>query len=178
MAKRKFTLTEEEQRAFEQAELQTRDAYELRRLQAVRLYGSGVATNEIVKLVNSGGRLIREWTQRYQEGGLARLKSGWQGQNAMKLKPEQRVDLKARLEMYRPDQVIAPEIRISRGQFWTVSDMQIVVKEWYGVSYRAQASYRSLLHECRMSYQRTEKVYRSRPDDLTVANFEAEVEKK
>ena len=140
MAKRKFTLTEEEQRAFEQAELKTRDAYELRRLQAVRLYGSGVATKEIASLVKCSDRRIREWSQKYQEGGLACMKSGWQGKNAMKLSPAQRADLKDRLDQYRPDQVIAPEDRISRGQFWTVSDMRIVVHQWYGVSYRATGS--------------------------------------
>ena len=178
MAKRQFELSEAEQRAFEQAEWQTRDAYELRRLQAVRLYGSGVPTHEITRLVKGSDRRIREWSQKFREKGLAGLKSGWQGENALKLNREQRTDLKNRLEMYRPDQVIGAEIRISRGQFWTVSDLQIVVQQWYGVRYRTLGSYRRLLHECRLSYQQTESVYRSRPDDLRVADFEAELEKK
>jgi transposase len=88
------------------------------------------------------------------------------------------VDLKQRVEQYRPDQVIAADIRISQGQFWTVSDLQIAVKTWYGVEYRTADSYRTLLHDCGLSYQRTEKVYRSRPDAQTVADFEAELEKK
>jgi transposase len=178
MAKRQFQLTPDEQNAFEQAEWQTRDAYELRRLQAVRLYGSGVPTPEIMRLVKCSDRRIREWSQKYQAKGLAGLKSGWQGENALKLNREQRADLKKRLEMYRPDQVIGEEMRINRGQFWSVSDLQIVVQQWYGVSYRTLGSYRRLLHECRLSYQQTESVYRSRPDDLTVADFEAELEKK
>ena len=178
MAKRQFELTEEEQHAFKQAEWQTRDAYELRRLQAVRLYGSGVATTEIVRTLNCSDRRIREWSQKYQDKGLAGLKSCWQGENALKLSREQRADLKRRLEMYRPDQVIAEEMRISRGQFWTVSDLQIVIQQWYSMSYRSLDSYRRLLHECRLSYQQTESVYRSRPDALTVADFEAELEKK
>jgi transposase len=178
MAKRQFQLTDKERRVFEQAEQQTRDAYELRRLQAVRLYGSGVATREIRQLVQCSDRRIREWTQRYQQAGVAGLQSHWQGENALKLSREQRTDLKQRLQQYRPDQVIAPDIRISRGQFWTISDLQIVVKSWYGVEYRTSDSYRTLLHECGLSYQRTEKVYRSRPDVQTVADFEAELEKK
>ena len=36
----------------------------------------------------------------------------------------------------------------------------------------------NLLAECGFSYQRTEKVYRSQPDAQTVADFEAELEKK
>jgi len=178
MAQRKFQLTDEEKQAFEQAERQTRDAYELRRLQAVRLYGSGVPTPEIRRVVKGSDRRIREWAQKYRQQGLAGLKSQWQGENALKLSREQRADLKERLERYRPDQVMAAEVRISRGQFWTVSDLQIVVNAWYQVEYRRLDSYRGLLHECGLSYQHTEKVYRSRPDAQTVADFEVELEKK
>lgn len=178
MGKRQFQLSDEEQEAFEQAERQTRDAYELRRLQAVRLYGRGVPTPEIVRLVNASDRRIREWAHAYGQQGLAGLKSQWQGENALKLSREQRADLQQRLHRYRPDQVIDPSVRINRGQFWTVSDLQIVVKTWYEVEYRTLDSYRSLLHECGLSYQRTEKVYRSRPAAQTVADFAAEVEKK
>jgi transposase len=178
MAKRQFQLTDEEIKAFERAEGQTRDAYELRRLQAVRLYGSSVPTQDIMQLVQSSDRRIREWAHKYQQQGLEGLKSQWQGDNALKLSREQRADLKRRVHEYRPDQVIAPEIRTSQGEFWTVSDLQSVVKAWYDVEYRTQGSYRRLMHECDLSYQQTEQVYRSRPDAQTVADFEAELEKK
>lgn len=178
MAKRQFQLTDEEIQAFKRAEGQTRDAYELRRLQAVRLYGSGVPTQGITHLVQCSDRRIREWAQKYQDQGLEGLKSQWQGDNALKLSREQRADLKQRVHHYRPDQVIAPDVRISHGQFWTVSDLRIVVKAWYEVEYHTLGSYRRLLHECELSYQQTEPVYRSRPDAQTVADFEAELEKK
>ncbi len=178
MAKRQFHLTDEEMKAFERAERQTRDAYELRRLQAVRLYGSGVPTREITRMVNCSDRRIREWAQKYGQQGLEGLKSHWQGDNALKLRREQRADLKDRLHASRPDQVIAADVRLSRGRFWTVSDLQMVVKAWYGVEYRTQESYRNLLHECGLSYQRTEQVYRSRPDEQTVADFDAALAKK
>jgi len=178
MAKRQVQLTDEERQALERAERQTRDAYELRRLQAVRLYGSGTPTAEIRRLIQVSDRRVREWAQKYRQSGLDGLQSHWQGENALKLSREQRADLRQRLQQYHPDQVIAPDIRISRGQFWTVSDLQIVVKAWYAVEYRTLDSYRTLLHEGGLSYQRTEKVYRSRPDAQTVADFEAELEKK
>lgn len=178
MAKRQFQLTAEERQALERAERQTRDAYALRRLQAVRLYGNGVGTAEIRQLVGCSDRRIREWTQKYQRAGVAGLQSHWQGENALKLSRQQRADLKQRLQQYGPDQVIASDIRISRGQFWTVSDLQIVVKAWYEVEYRTLDSYRTLLHESGLSYQRAEKVYRSQPDAQTVADFEATLEKK
>ena len=161
MAKRQFQLTEEEQQALGQAERQTRDTYALRRLQAVRLYGSGVPTREIKRMVNCSDRRIREWSQKYGQQGVEGLKSHGQGKNALKLSREQRTDMKERLHLYHPDQVITEQMRVSRGQFWTVSDLQIVIKTWYGVEYRTPDSYRSLLHECGFSYQRTEQVYRS-----------------
>ena len=178
MAKRQFQLTEEERQAFEGAERQTRDAYELRRLQAVRLYGSGVATAEIKQVVQCSDRRMREWSQKYQQTGLAGLKSQWQGENALKLSREQRADLKQRLHQYPPNQVIASHLRISRGHFWTVSDLQIVIQQWYAVSYLTLDTYRRLLAACDFSYQQTEKVYRSQPHPQGVADFEAELEKK
>lgn len=178
MAKRQFQLSEHELEQFVQAEANTRDAHELKRLQAVRLYGSGTERRTIERLVGCTERSIRKWAQKYQQVGLEGLQSHWQGANALKLSREQRADLKQRLHAYRPNQVIAPDIRISRGAFWTVSDLQIVVKAWYDVEYRTTDSYRTLLHESGLSVQRTEKVYRSRPDVQTVADFEAELEKK
>jgi hypothetical protein len=41
MAKRTYTLTEQEIKAFQRAEDATQDVRELKRLQAVRLYGTG-----------------------------------------------------------------------------------------------------------------------------------------
>jgi len=132
----------------------------------------------IVRLVNASDRRIRDWTQKYRQAGLAGLKSQWQGENALKLSRAQRADLKHRLHQSRPDHVIAPDVRLSRGQFWTVSDLQLVVQAWYEVEYRTLDSYRTLLHECGLSVQPVEKVYRSQPDAQTIADFEAEVEKK
>jgi transposase len=61
--------------------------------------------------------------------------------------------------------------------FWTVSDLQIVVERWYGVTYRSPNSYRSLLHASGLSYQKVEKVYRSQPGAVQLADFETELEK-
>lgn len=178
MAKRQFQLTEAEQQALRRAERQTRDAYELRRLQAVRMYGSGLATSAISDLLDCDARRIREWSQKYRQKGVDGLKSQWQGQNTLKLSRTQRADLKSRLRENRPDEVIGGEVRVSVGQFWTVSDLQIVVWRWYGVRYETVTSYQRLLHECGFSYQKTEKIYRSRPAAEVVADFEADLEKK
>ena len=66
---------------------------------------------------------------------------------------------------------------MERGAFWTVSDLQLVIQRWYGVTYRSETSYRQLLHACDLSYQKVGKVYRSQPGAVQLADFEAELEK-
>ena len=178
MGKRQFQLNKTEIQDLREAEKQTRDVHELKRLQAVRLYGSGAQRQDIEALVGCSERSIRKWVQIYQVAGLGALTSHWQGANALKLNRTARADLKERLAQYQPDQVIARDMRVSYGQFWTVSDLQIVVKMWYDVEYQSRESYRHLLEECGFSYQRTEQVYRSRADGEAIADFEAELEKK
>jgi transposase len=178
MAKRQFTLTVEEIEEFKRAERDTQDVRELKRLQAVRLYGQGVTTQEIIEIVQCSDRRIRDWSHKYNQQGLDGLRSNWQGENALKLSRAQRAELKQRLQQYRPDEVMASDIRVSQGQFWTVSDLQIIIKIWYDISYKAVGSYRQLLHDCGFSYQRTESVYRSQPNPQAVVDFEAHLEKK
>lgn len=178
MATRQFQLTEDEIRAFRQAEAQTRDVRELKRLQAVRLYGTGEPVSKIQKLVGCGPVSPRQWAIRYKRGGLEALRVRWASGNASKLTEEQRAELAERLKQYTPDQVLAPDVRVERGSFWTVSDLKIVVEQWYGVTYRSPGSYRTVLHQCGLSYQKAEKVYRSQPGAARVAELEAELEKK
>ncbi len=177
MAKRQFIVNEEEQNELRRAAGQTQDSRELRRLQAVRLYGSGDAVSEIVQISGCTWRALMDWCAAYRAAGSGGLKSTWQGENALKLSRDQRADLKRRLEAYRPDHVMARELRISQGQFWTISDLRSVVQRGYEVSYACRDSYVTLLHECRYRQQQTERVYRSQPDQRGVTDFEARLEK-
>ena len=178
MRKRTFQLSEDELAQFGKAEQKTRDAYELRRLQGVRLYGSGESLGQIQRVTQAAERTIREWVQRYQQQGLGGLASQWQGNNANKLTPAQRRDLAGKLDLYTPDQVIAADERQATGGFWTVSDLQIMVQKWYGVRYRSLKSYYHLLHASGFTSQKTEKVYRSRPSAEELADLEDALEKK
>ena len=72
MNNREFKLSEAEQGAIQQREAATTNVRELKRLQAVRLYGRGQAMNAVVNVVavaaeasNAGCKLTR--------------KAGWQG---------------------------------------------------------------------------------------------------
>jgi transposase len=178
MAKREFKLNEQQRneliRAYDQAT--TPDLQ--RRVQAVRLYGEGRSVADIRDITGCSERSLRRWCAWYEQGGLERLEDRRAGGNNAKLTLEQRAEVIRRVKTYRPDQVLPPIVRISRGTFWTVSDLRIGLHEWYGISWRSATSYRALLHESRLSVQQVESLYHSRPSDLEVADFEARLEKK
>jgi transposase len=178
MAHRQFSLSEQEVNQFQGLEDTTQKARELRRLQAVRMYGTGYTVEQIKEITGCSWRSLMDWCRAYRQSGLDGLYSKWQGDNALKLSREQRREVKEKLHQYRPDQVLLPAVRISQGEFWTVSDLKIALQQWYGVSYQSETSYRRLLHECRFSQQQTANQYRSRPNQLVVADFEAQLEKK
>jgi transposase len=178
MAKRHFQLTEQEIKQLRQAEQQTGAVHELKRLQAVRLYGTGIAMGQIMDIYSCGESSVREWVRKFQQGGLSALRSNWSTQNASKLTGDQQANLQTRLHEYRPDQVLPAAVRLSAGQFWTVSDLMVVVEQWYGVTYQDTGSYRNLFKRCGFSYHRAERVYKSRPSEADLVEFAAGLEKK
>jgi transposase len=173
MGKRQIQLSEQEIGQIRQAESQTRDVHELKRLQATRLYGSGVGLKGIMHIVGCGESTIRQWAMAYRARGIEGLRSQWKGGNANKLTDEQRALVKERLQQYRP-----VDLHLSQAVYWTVSDLQVAVEAWFGVRYKEVDSYQALFHVCGFSYQRTAKVYRSRPNAAQVAEFEIQLEKK
>jgi putative transposase len=177
MNNRQFKLSEQEQQALQQREMVTRNVRELKRLQAVRLYGSGQAMATVVEVVGSSKRSIQRWVQDYQQQGIDGLKPGWRGDNAKKLSDAQRAEVVQRLQQYQPAQLLGPDQRLSQGAFWTVRDVQVALNAWYGVDYRSDDSYRALLYEAEFSYHRAEGVYRSQPSQVEVALFEEALEK-
>lgn len=180
MGKRQFEVKQSEINQLGQQEQQTHRIAELKRLQAVRLYGSGMAAEQIENMIGCAESSVRMWVQAYKREGLAALQAHYErgARNASKLSRAQRADLQQRWHQYRPDQVLSASLRMSQGEFWTVSDLQRVIEKGYGVVYDDHRSYRHLLHYGGFSYQRAERVYKSRPSPAEIADFEAELEKK
>jgi transposase len=178
MAKREFQLSEEQQLDLRRAYESTQNAEERRRLQAVRLYGEGRSVSDIQSITGCGYRSLLRWCRDYLACGVAGLKDGRVGGNRAKLTKEQRAEIRQKVNEYRPDQILPPDIRVSQGAFWTVSDLRIAVERWYGVEYHSPTSYITLLHECRFSQQKPAGQYRSRASEQAIADFEGELEKK
>lgn len=178
MAKRQFHLTQDQLKELKCHEQVNKRVDVAKRLQAVRLYGTGRATSDILEIVGCSETSVRDWATLYKRQGIDGLLDHHDvsAQNARKLSQEQAADLQVRLHQYEPCQVLRKGQGM--GKFWTVDDVQAVIQLWYGVTYKERGSYRQLLHRCGFSYQRTEQVYKSRPSVQAVADFEAELEKK
>lgn len=171
-------LDEQERKALRHAYESTKDGEERRRLQAVRLYGAGREFGDIEDIVGCSRRSLMRWCARYRVEGIAGLQDKRAGGNRARLTQAQREEVKGRLHQYRPDRLLPPDIRISKGEFWAISDLRMAVKRWYGVTWQSETSYHQLFKDCDFSYQRTENRYRSRPTEEAIAEFEAELEKK
>ncbi|MDP9311855.1 MAG: winged helix-turn-helix domain-containing protein [Chloroflexota bacterium] len=75
-----------------------------------------------------------------------------------------------------PRQRFGPAAATPTGEFWTVPDLKRAVHQWFGVTWNSHSSYLALLAECEFSYQRTQKVFKSRREREIMA-FEESLEK-
>jgi transposase len=178
MAKRTFTLTPEQRTELWQAYNTTSKPQEQRYFQAVRLYGEGWSVETVQAVTGCTYPTLMRWVGRYRRAGLAGLRWQVRGGNRARLTPQQRAEVNEKLHQYRPDQLLAAEERRSRLPFWTVEDLMRLLERWYGVRFNSRTSYGTLLHECGFSLQRVGKRYRSRPSAETIAEAEAQLEKK
>jgi len=178
MKHRQFTLSEAEIRAIEARERTTREALELRRLQGVRLYGSGMLMQTVEQLTGAVRRTVADWVKAYQKTGLDGLKPGWKGGNHRTLSLDQRSEFRQRLQTMTPDQALTGHDSLVTDRFWGIETVAAAVERWYGVRYRSRESYRVLLLEAGFSFQQAEGIYRSRPSEAVIADFEADAEKK
>ena len=176
MAKRKFVLTEQERKELTQAYRQCKDANTRTRYQAVRLYGEGCPEKEIEEITGCSRASLMEWCRAYRQDASQGLVDKRAGGNSAKLTEYQIEDLQQRLHQYTPRELFGEEAATADGQFWTVADLARVVRMQFGVEYQSRTSYINLLALCGFSYQKTEKVFKSR-SETKVADFEEQLEK-
>ena len=176
MAKRKFTLTQEERKELLQAYRVCKDAGTRTRYQAVRLYGEGYPEAEIEQITGCSRTSLMEWCRAYREDPSQGLVDKRAGGNRAKLSKLQIEALQQVLHQYTPKERLGTKASTLDGQSWKVEDLAQLVREPYGVEYQSRASYTQLLHVCGFSYEKTEKVFKSR-SEMKVAEFEEQLEK-
>ncbi len=169
MATRKFTLTQAQRSELRRAYEQCKDGPTRTRLQAVRLYGSAYPLAQVQEITGCSRTTLMDWCRRYRSDGLAGLRDGRQGGNRAKLTSAQRQSVRATLQQYTPRQLFGPQAATTDGQFWTVSDLKQLVESSFGLTCDSPPSYITLLKECDFSFQRTQKVYKSRHQSQVMA---------
>ena len=117
-----------------------------------------------------------EWCRAYRADRCQGLVAHRVGGNRAKLNKLQIEELQEKLHQYTPKEVFGAKASTTDGQFWTVEDLTHSVRERYGVEYKSHTSYTSLLSLCGFSYQKTEKIFKSR-SQTKVADFEEQLEK-
>jgi transposase len=176
MAKRKFILTEVERKELLQAYRTCADVGTCTRYQTVRLYGESYPVKEIMRITECSRTSLMEWCQAYGEDRSQGLVDKRVGGNRAKLSKLQLEELQQMLHQYTLKERLGPKASTADGQFWSVADLTLIIREQYGVEYRSRTSYTQLLHPCGFSYQKTEKVFKSRRESM-VADFEEQLEK-
>jgi transposase len=176
MPRIRLTTTEAQDQELQRAFVNEKDGATRIRYQAVRLYGQGDAVGAICRITGCSRTSLMEWWSKYGRQGPDGLRDHRDGRNRAKLRAGQLADLRDRLDQYTPRDVVGPHTHTASGQHWTVEDLARAMQNWYGISWKTRASYRTLFARWGFTYQRTEKVYKSRRD-RQVAEFEAQVEK-
>jgi len=176
MTRRRQQLTEAQLSELKKAYGESKNADTRIRYQAVRLYGVGYSADEICEITGCSYSSLLRWWREYRTRGVAALQDGRRGGNSARLTAEQWAEMKERMHRYTPAQLFGEQVGSSSGQFWTISDVCHGLQKWYGVVYQSPTSYRTVMARCGFSYQRTERVYRSR-SETAVAEFEEAIEK-
>jgi len=176
MARRRFELTQEQEQELQRAYRESRDGAERTRYQAVRLYGQAYGVEEICRITGCNRTSLMEWCRKYRAQGVAGLADHRGGPVRSKLSSSQLQEVADKLRTYRPRDVLGQNTHTASGEHWTIEDLAQALERWYRVSWRSRVSYHSLLLRCEFSYQRTEKVYKSRRE-RNIAEFQATTEK-
>lgn len=176
MRPRQFVLTEQTDKELLQKYQLSTDSQTRLRCQAIRLYGQGYPMTEIEHITGCSRRSLLVWCRQYQAHGVARLEDQRAGGNAAQLTPAQLEALDRVLHDYTPAQLFGPEAPAPTGLYWNVPALARLLERRFGVRYRSGNSYRRLLERCGFSYQKAEKVYKSRQESAVI-EFEAQVEK-
>lgn len=177
MSRKRFEISEVQKRALQQAYRQSKDAATRTRYQAVILYSQNYPVTEICQITGCHRNSLMEWCRKYRQQGVSGLQDHRGGPRRAKLSAEQIDELRYKLDMYNPRDLFGPNTHTVSGQHWTVEDLAQAVQCWYGIVWESRSSYHRLLAQCGFSYQRSEKVYKSRRE-REVVDFEAYVEKK
>jgi len=176
MAKRRFQLSEQQVNELLGAFRHCKNGPTATRYLAVRLYGTGYPVLEVMQITGCSRPSLMEWCRAYREQGVVGLLDKRKGGNRAALSTAQQEEVKRLLHTYTPSQLLGPDKAADSPHYWTVPAVVQLVAQRYGVSYRSHTSGWKLLRHCGLTYQKAEKVFKSR-STRQVVEFEEWFEK-
>lgn len=171
MAKRKFTLSQDERGELIQAYRVSKDVRTRIRYKALLLYAQGTPETEIERAIGCCRTSLMEWCRAYRAEHLQGLVDKRNGRNRAKLSESQVEALKQMLHQQTPKSILGQKSNTTDGQLWTVKDLVLVIRERYGIVYESRSAYYRIFNLCGLHFQKTEKVFRPR-SEAKVAKFE------
>jgi transposase len=121
---------------------------ELKRALAVQMSQRGHGYREIRDVLQVSIGFISHCNQRYDEQGVAGLKSNYHGTQGY-LSKDQKQKLFAWLQTQ---------------DYWTIEELVEHLEDTYGVSYKSQQSYYALLHEAGFSWKKSQPAHPDRDE--------------
>ena len=102
MARQRVKLTDEQIQELTSAYVSCKDGPTRTRFQAVRLYGGGYPTEEVLSITGCAWSTLMEWYRTYRRDGVTGLIDKRAGGNRARLSNEEIRELSERLRTYSP----------------------------------------------------------------------------
>ena len=124
------------------------------RVQAVLLRKRGYPRTEILKILGKSICSLERWIAAFNKYGISGLRSKErQLPPRYMLTRKQKEAIKRFITDKKPGEVKGIKLE---GEFWDIPKLKRLIKKKYHAEYRSDESYRRLLHDCGLSYQKVE----------------------
>lgn len=142
------------------------------RVQGIYLKKQGYALKEIEEITGKDWRTVQTWITAFNKNGIDGLRT------KERKKPTNFVLTKAQKdEIKRITAEHKPKDKGLSGDFWSVPTVRQLVKNEYGVEYKSEKSYQTLLRYCGFSYQKAEYIDK-RKDEKAGDHFKTRFKKR
>ena len=141
------------------------------RVQAVLMKKKGFTVEQIMQANRKNRTTIESWITAFNQQGVAGLQTAPQTPRFVKLKPEQKRELKTLVYKHTPTEYGYTL------DFWSIPILKDFIKTKFKVEYQSEKSYQDLFAFCGFSYQKAEYVDH-RKDETHPRKFKVRLRKR
>lgn len=141
------------------------------RIQAVLMKKKGFTVEQIMRANGKNRTTIEGWITEFNQNGVAGLKTVPQTPRFVKLKPDQKRELKTLVYGRKPAEYGYAQ------DFWSIPMLKNFIKTKFNVVYKSDKSYQDLFAYCGFSYQKAEYIDH-RKDETNPKKFKVRLRKR